>query len=84
MTTKEKAEYLVNQFRIVLMEEETECGNEILCTSIAVKNSLISIKEIISALIITVGHLELTELERFECKQDLNFWNGVLEHLKKY
>jgi len=50
MTPKEKAEDLVNQFRMVLMDEDTECGNEILCTSIAIKNALISVNEILSEL----------------------------------
>lgn len=45
MTPKEKAEDLVNQFRMVLMNEDTECGNEILCTSIAIKNTLICCDE---------------------------------------
>lgn len=47
MTAKEKAEDLVNQFRMVLMNEDTECGNEILCTSIAIENALITINEMI-------------------------------------
>ena len=47
MTPKEKAEQLVNQFRIVLMNEDTDCGNEILCTSIAIKNALIAVDEIL-------------------------------------
>ena len=47
MTPKEKAEDLVNQFRMVLMDEDTECGNEILCTSIACENALITINEMI-------------------------------------
>lgn len=46
MTPKLKAESLVNHFRMVLMDEDTECGNEILCTSIAIKNALIMVKEI--------------------------------------
>ena len=50
MTPKEKAESLVNQYRMVLMDEDTECGNEILCTSIAIKNALISVDEIIKEL----------------------------------
>jgi hypothetical protein len=50
MTPKEKAQDLVNQFRIVLMDEDTECGNEILCTSIAIKNALITVSNIISEL----------------------------------
>jgi hypothetical protein len=46
MTPKEKADDLVNQFRIILMDEDTECGNEILCTSIAIKNALICAEEV--------------------------------------
>ena len=50
MTPKEKAEDLVNQFRMVLMDEDTECGNEILCTSIAIKNALILVVETLKEL----------------------------------
>jgi len=46
MTPKEKAEDLVNQFRIILMDEDTDCGYEILCTSIAIKNALICADEV--------------------------------------
>ena len=49
MTPKEKAEDLVNQFRMILMDEDTECGNEILCTLIAIKNALICVDEILKA-----------------------------------
>ena len=49
MTPKEKAEDLVNQFRIILMDEDTDCGNEMLCTSIAIKNALICVDEIFNA-----------------------------------
>jgi hypothetical protein len=47
MTPKEKAEDLVNQFRMILMAEDTDCGNEILCTSIAIKNALICADEVL-------------------------------------
>ena len=46
MSPKEKAENLVNQFRMVLMDEDTECGNELLCTSIAIKNALILVESV--------------------------------------
>jgi len=77
MKPKEKAEDLVNQFRMVLMDEDTECGNEILCTSIAIKNALISVFEIIHAIvqiegIETLGKAEIKELEYWrEVKQEL-------------
>lgn len=46
MTPKEKAEDLVNTYRIILMNEDTDCGEEILCSLIAIKNSLVCIDEI--------------------------------------
>lgn len=42
MTAKDKAQLLVLQNKIVLMEEDTECGNEILCTTIAKKIALLT------------------------------------------
>jgi hypothetical protein len=47
MTPKNKAQALVNSYRIILMNEDTECGNEILCTSIAKQSALIAVDEII-------------------------------------
>lgn len=48
MTPKEKAEYLVNQYKMILMHEDTNCGDEILCSLIAMKHVEIVIAEIIS------------------------------------
>ena len=50
MTPKNKAEALVNSYRIILMNEDTECGNEILCTSIAKQCALIAVDEIINSI----------------------------------
>jgi hypothetical protein len=50
MTPKEKALSIVNTYRMILMDEDTDCGNEILCTSIAIKNALVAINEIIQAI----------------------------------
>jgi hypothetical protein len=49
MTPKQKAEDLVNQYRMILMDEDTDCGNEILCSLIAIKNALIAVDEILNA-----------------------------------
>jgi hypothetical protein len=46
MTPKNKAEALINSYIFILMNEDTECGNEILCTSIAKQCALISVDEI--------------------------------------
>jgi hypothetical protein len=44
MTPKYKAVSLVDSYRIILMNEDTECGNEILCTVIAKESALIAIE----------------------------------------
>jgi hypothetical protein len=47
MTPEQKALSIVNTYRMILMDADTECGNEILCTSIAIKNALVAINEMI-------------------------------------
>ena len=47
MTPQEKANNLVNQYRIILMREDTDCGNEILCSRIAKECGLIAVDEIL-------------------------------------
>ena len=49
MKAKDKAELLVNLYRIILMNEDTECGNEILCTSIAKQCAVIAVDEILNS-----------------------------------
>jgi len=75
MTPKEKAEDLVNQFRMVLMNEDTECGHEILCTSIAIKNALISVDEIIKLANLMDGG--------FSFEKEIEFWNEVKQEIEK-
>lgn len=47
MTANEKANNLVNQYRMILMDEDTDCGNEILCSLIAIKSAKITANEMI-------------------------------------
>lgn len=72
---KEKAEDLVNQFRMVLMDEDTDCGNELLCTSIAIKNALITVDNILSELanIYCSGENDIDDLTQWykEVKKEL-------------
>lgn len=46
---RRKANGLVDQYRMILMDEDTECGNEILCTLIAVKMAKVTCSEVLSA-----------------------------------
>jgi hypothetical protein len=47
MTPKEKAESLVDTYRIVLMNKDTQCGEEILCTEIAKQLAIIAVDEVL-------------------------------------
>ena len=49
MTPKDKAISLVDSYRIILMNEDTECGEEILCTVIAKQCALIAVDEILNS-----------------------------------
>jgi hypothetical protein len=71
MTTKEKAEELVNSYRIILMNEDTECGNEILCTSIAKQCALITVDEI------------WNELESERVFEKYDYWLQVKKEIEK-
>ncbi len=49
MTPKEKAKELVSRYKNLIMDEDTDCGNEPLCTLIAMKCALIAVDEIIQS-----------------------------------
>ena len=50
MSAKDKARELVDTYRIMLMNSDTECGEEILCTVIAKQCALIAVDEMIYVL----------------------------------
>ena len=50
MSAKEKAEELVDTYKFVLWSEDTQCGEEILCTGIAKRCALIAVDEMIYVL----------------------------------
>ena len=47
MSAKDKAIELVDTYKFVLWSEDTQCGDEILCTGIAKRCALIAVDEII-------------------------------------
>lgn len=49
MTPKTKAEELINKFKMILMDEDTECSNEILCTIIAERCAKVVAEEVLAA-----------------------------------
>ena len=73
MTPKEKALSIVNTYRMILMDEDTDCGNEILCTSIAIKNALVAVNEIIQAI----------DWHEYEMpNNETNYWLEVRKEIK--
>jgi hypothetical protein len=46
MSAVDKAEKLVNNYRVMLMQTDTDAGEEILCTSIAKECAMIAVDEI--------------------------------------
>jgi uncharacterized membrane protein len=75
MSPKEKAISLVNRYRIILMNEDTECGNEILCTGIAKRCALIAVDEILD-----VDYFDMSE-EHFE--NIMEYWEQVKHEIEK-
>ena len=70
-STNKKANDLINQYRMVLMNEDTDCGNEILCTSIAKQCALIAVNEIETVLL---------QERVFE---SLDYWQEVKQEIEK-
>ena len=91
MTPKEKAISLVDSHRNILMNEDTECGNEILCTVIAKKCAIIAVDEIIEERYFhnehhqqnskLKYHIEIELAERLESTR--NYWSEVKHEIEK-
>jgi len=79
ITPEEKAIDLVNQFKNILMDEDTECGNEILCTSIAIKNALIVVNEVM----FRVPYADNNKAKWITDEETIRYWQEVKEELNK-
>jgi hypothetical protein len=62
MTPEQRALSIVNTYRMILMQEDTDCGCEILCTSIAIKNALVAINEMILMIDVLPSDKEVIDL----------------------
>jgi hypothetical protein len=75
MTPKEKAFELVDTYKFVLWSEDTQCGEEILCTGIAKRCALIAVDEILD-----VDYFDMSE-EHFE--NIMEYWEQVKNEIQK-
>lgn len=72
MKANEKANDLVNQYRMILMDEDTDCGNETLCTLIAIKSAKVAVNEII---------IYIKRLDDYSRKGQIEWWQKVINEL---
>ena len=72
-TAKQKAEDLVNSYRMILMNEDTDCGEEILCTEIATQCAVITANKIINAL----------DEHQWQNRFVIEFYNEVKQEIEK-
>ena len=77
MTAKEKARLLVAQYKSILMDENTNCGEEILCTTISKKIALVTIDEVQDS-IDWLGYNMLPD----EIADEVNYWNVVKQEIE--
>jgi hypothetical protein len=80
MTCQEKAQELVSTYRLVLMNEDTECGQEILCTTIAIKCAIIAVDEILKSNPCSEGSDRAFD---FRWVDDTIYWEQVKQELIK-
>lgn len=67
---------LVNRFKMVLMNENTKCGNEILCTTIAKQCALICVDEALT--------FEIKKRRRsVETQDNINYYTQLKSEIQK-
>jgi hypothetical protein len=82
MTAKKKAENLVNEYRVMLMQTDTDAGEEILCTSIAKECAMILAEERLNELNFThIGYGK--EIMQGYQKTKVKFWQEVKKEIIK-
>jgi|APFre7841882793_1041355.scaffolds.fasta_scaffold24985_2 hypothetical protein len=78
MSAKDKAKDLVDTYRIMLMNTDTECGEEILCTVIAKYSAIIAVDEMMSVLPFTDIN---TSLGRY-CEKEKEYLEEVKQEIQ--
>jgi hypothetical protein len=78
MTPKQKAEELVDKYRIFLQNTDTEVGEEILCTLVAKSCALIAVDEILNNNNKIPGNVN--GLHTFE---NTSYWQEVKQEIEK-
>jgi hypothetical protein len=80
MTPQEKAEKLVDSYRLILIKSDTDAGEEILCTLLAKECALVAVDEVLNVLPQS-EYLEDRD-EYYENRERL-FWKQVEQEIQK-
>ena len=90
MTPKEKAKKLVDNHRLILINSETDCSEELLCTLIAKQCALIAVEEIINLEPSSPNDVDWddvggTHQYYYEAQREeaLQYWQQVKQEIKK-
>ena len=78
MTPKDKARDLVDAYRFILIQSETEAGEEILCTSIAIECALTNVTQ----MLLETGKSSEKKDPRYQDER-IQYWYEVREEIKK-
>lgn len=83
MTPKEKAKKLVDNHRLILINSETDCSEELLCTLIAKQCALIAVNEIIKfekSIVKQLEKITINLIGQFELKK--LYWQEVKKEIE--
>jgi hypothetical protein len=75
MTPKEKAEELVDVYRLILIKSNTDAGEEILCTLLAKECALVAVDEVLD-------FMDRFDLD-LEMKHQYKWWKEVKQEIEK-
>jgi hypothetical protein len=70
MNIEDKARELLDSYRMILMDADTDCGNEILCTTIAKDCAMIAVNEIL-------------DVTFYSSTQENEYWKAVKQEIIK-
>jgi hypothetical protein len=74
MTPKEKKDQLIHEFKTILMDSDSECGNEILCTVMARQCALLTVKHVL---------LNMKKYDsNFEITNNFDYWFEIYNLLR--
>ena len=76
MIAHEKAMQLISDFKAILLDEDTDCGNEILCTLIAKKCALVAVQNIIDNNPHSFNYFQFYPTE--------NYWQVVKKEIEEF